>query len=94
MDQAELEEELNRILLKIAGIQEDIWDCLEVLEREGRLTTQLEELVRGVMRDVDYWTEQCTRTSESPPVLLRRMQIHLKRLQKVAKLTCEMRGRG
>jgi len=86
VDQARLEEELNRILLKIAEVQDEIWDRLDDLEREGNLSCQLEDLVRGVMRDLDYWTDQCTKTSESPPILLRRMQIQLKRLQKASDL--------
>ena len=83
-DQARLEDELNRVLLDIAKVQDGIWDELDILERIGRLSPQLEELVQSVMKDVDYWTGQCTCASESPPILLRRMQIHFKRLQRIA----------
>jgi len=86
VDQARIEEELNRVLLDIVKVQDEIWDKLDQLERIDRLSPQLEELVRSVMKDVDYWTCQCTCTSESPPILLRRMQIHFKRLQRIASL--------
>lgn len=94
VDQAKLEEELNRVLLDIVKVQDEIWDELDQLERIGRLSPLLEELVRSVMKDVDYWTCQCTCASESPPILLRRMQIHFKRLQRIASLIEDAKNNG
>lgn len=82
-DPAEVEVELSRILLVIAEIQDNIWDDVEVLQEWGLLTIELEEFVRVVMRDISYWIDQCTRAIESPPVLLRRMNIHLTRIKRL-----------
>jgi hypothetical protein len=38
------------------------------------------------MRDVSFWIDQCTVASESPPVLLRRMEIQHMRLVKIEAL--------
>ncbi|MHC1631007.1 MAG: hypothetical protein ACXQT4_01735 [Methanotrichaceae archaeon] len=94
MDQSKLEEELNRILLKIADLQEKIQNNLENLQKEEDISSQLQEFVQEVITDVDYWTDQCTKTTESPPVLLRRMQTHLKRLQRIQNLIEDVKGKG
>jgi uncharacterized protein Yka (UPF0111/DUF47 family) len=92
-DPAEVEEELSRILLIIAEIQDKIWDDVESLQERGLLAIELEEFVREVMSDISYWMDQCTRAIESPPVLLRRMEIHLARIQKLQELV-ETVGEG
>jgi len=81
LDRVEVEEELNRILLKIAETQDAILDCLE----KDSSSAQIEELALRVIKDADYWIEQCTRTTEAPSILLRRMQIQLDRLKKIEK---------
>jgi hypothetical protein len=81
-----LEERLSCLLLKAAEHQDRIWDGLEALQVQGRLSPEAEEHVRQVMRDVSFWIDQCTVASESPPVLLRRMEIQLTRLVKVEAL--------
>ena len=81
MDRVEVEEELNRILLKIAETQDAILDGLE----KDSSFAQIEELALRVIGDADYWIEQCTRTTEAPSILLRRMQIQLDRLKKIEK---------
>ena len=89
MDRVEVEEELNRILLKIAETQDAI---LNILENDPS-SAQIEELALGVIRDADYWIEQCTKTTEAPSILLRRMQIQLDRLKKIEKQIEETRQR-
>ncbi len=79
MDRVEVEEELNHILLKIAETQDAILDDLE----KDHPSAQIEELALGVIKEADYWIEQCTRTTEAPSILLRRMQIQLARLKKI-----------
>ena len=81
MDRVEVEEELNRILLKIAETQDAIRDGLE----KASSSAQIEELALRVIKDADYWIGQCTRTTEAPSILLRRMQIQLDRLKKIEK---------
>ena len=89
MDRVEVEEELNRILLKIAETQDAILDILE----KDHSSAQIEELALRVIKDADYWIEQCTRTAEAPSILLRRMQIQLDRLKNIEKQIEETRQR-
>jgi hypothetical protein len=84
--QEELEERLNRLLLEVADLQDRIWDSLEALRAQGRLSLEAEEHVCQVMKEVSFWVDQCTLASESPPVLLRRMEVQLARLVKVEAL--------
>ncbi len=51
-EQEELEENLNIVLLKMADLQERIWDGLERLEERGLLKSELEEHVHRIMSDV------------------------------------------
>jgi len=81
LDQIEVEEELNHILLKIADTQDAIRDGLE----KDYSSAQIEELALRVIEEVDYWIEQCTRATEAPSILLRRMQIQLDRLRMIEK---------
>lgn len=89
MDRVEVEEELNRILLKIAETQDVI---LAGLEKDSS-SAQMEDLALRVIKDADYWIEQCTKTTEAPSILLRRMQIQLDRLKKIEKQIEETRQR-
>ncbi|HWQ19938.1 MAG TPA: hypothetical protein VN455_09195 [Methanotrichaceae archaeon] len=82
----EIEERLNKVLIEIAGLQDRIWDEMEEQSKQSRLTPELEEFARKVMDDVSCWIDQCTAASESPPVLLRRMEVQLSRLKKVLEL--------
>jgi len=86
LDQARIEAELNLVLLNIATIQEAISDGVERMRVEGKLTMEFEKMVQNVVRDVDGWTDQCTATSETPPVLLRRMQVQMERLSRIERL--------
>ncbi len=86
MDQARIEAELNLVLLNIVQIQEAISDGVEQLRVEGKLTMEFEKMVQNVVRDVDGWTDQCTATAETPPVLLRRMQVQMERLSRIERL--------
>ncbi|HII06873.1 MAG TPA: hypothetical protein HA349_06045 [Methanotrichaceae archaeon] len=86
MDQARREAELNLVLLNIAQIQEAISDGVERLREEEKLTMEFEKMVQNVMRDVNGWTDQCTAPTESPPVLLRRMQVQMERLLRIERL--------
>jgi tRNA A58 N-methylase Trm61 len=86
LDQARIEAELNLVLLNIAEIQEAISDGVERLREEGKLTMEFEKMVQNVMREVDGWTDQCTATAETPPVLLRRMQVQMERLRRIERL--------
>jgi hypothetical protein len=85
-DQERVEERLNILLLEMAELQELIWEGIELLDERGRLRLELEEHVRRIMSDVSYWMDQCTLASESPPVLLRRMEVHLSRLNRTKEL--------
>jgi len=89
LDRVEVEEELNRILLKIAETQDVI---LAGLEKDSS-SAQMEDLALRVIKDADYWIEQCTKTTEAPSILLRRMQIQLDRLKKIEKQIEETRQR-
>lgn len=80
----EVERQLNLILLEIACLEERIWECMERLREKDRLSPQLEEYVRGIMSELSYWTALCTTTSESPHVLLRRMEVHLTRARRLS----------
>jgi hypothetical protein len=84
--QEELEEKLNRLLLDVAALQNGIWDGLEALQGQGRLSPEAEEHVCRVMKEISLWVDQCTLPSESPPVLLRRMEVQLARLVKIEAL--------
>lgn len=84
--QEELEEKLNRLLLEVDDLQDGIWDGLEALQRQGRLSPEAEEHVCQVMKEVSFWVDQCTLASKSPPVLLRRMEVQLARLVKIEAL--------
>jgi tRNA A58 N-methylase Trm61 len=86
LDQARIEAELNLVLLNIAQVQEAIKSVVERLRDEGKLTIEFEKMVHNVMREVDGWTDQCTATAETPPVLLRRMQVQMERLQRIERL--------
>jgi hypothetical protein len=86
LDQARIEAELNLVLLNIATIKEAISDGVERMREEGKLTMEFEKMVQNVVRDVDGWTDQCTATSETPPVLLRRMQVQKERLSRIERL--------
>lgn len=86
MDQARIEAELNLVLLNIATIQGAISDGVERMRVEGKLTIEFEKMVQNVVRDVDGWTDQCTATSKTPPVLLRRMQVQMERLSRIERL--------
>ncbi len=91
MDQTRIEAELNLLLLNIAQIQEAIKGGVEQLREGGKLTTEFEKMVQNVMRDVDGWTDQCTAPTQAPPVLLRRMQVQMERLQRIERLIEDMR---
>ncbi len=84
--QEELEEKLSRLLLEIADLQDRIWDSLEDIRAQGRLSLEAEEHIRRVMSEVSLWVDQCAVASESPPVLLRRMEVQLARLVKIEAL--------
>ena len=84
--QEELEEKLNRLLLEVADLQDRIWDSLEDLRVHGRLSPEAEEHIRQVMSEVSLWVDQCIVASESPPVLLRRMEVQLALLVKIEAL--------
>jgi hypothetical protein len=84
--QEELEEKLNRLLLDVAALQDGIWEGLEALQRQGRLSSEAEEHICRVMKEVSFWVDQCTLASKSPPVLLRRMEVQLARLVNVEAL--------
>lgn len=86
VDQARLEERLNQILLNMAKLQKIIQDNLDDLKGKGELSSEFEALAQSVMKDVDYWTDQCTKPSQSPPVLLRRMETHQERLLRIQTL--------
>jgi hypothetical protein len=86
LDQARIEAELNLVLLNIVQIQEAISDGVERMRVEGKLTMEFEKMVQNVVRDVDGWTDQCTATAETPPVLLRRMQVQMERLSRIERL--------
>jgi hypothetical protein len=90
MRQKEIEESLNLILIQIAELQERIWDEIQALEEGGRLTPELERFAAEVMRDVSFWMDQCITASESPPILLRRMEVHKARLAKIEELIRHM----
>lgn len=90
MERARIERELNLVLLKIAEIQDGVRDGLERLNEEGKLTQEFEDMVESVMREVDAWTDQCTAVAEAPPVLLRRMQVQLERLERIERLIEEL----
>ncbi len=89
-EQKEIEERLNVILLKMTDLQERIWDGLELLDKRELLRPELDEHIRQVMSDVSYWIDQCTIASESPPVLLRRMEIHLSRLTRIEEMLLKL----
>ncbi|KUK43743.1 MAG: Uncharacterized protein XD72_1882 [Methanothrix harundinacea] len=91
LDQARIEAELNLMLLNIVEIKEAIRDGVEGLREEGKLTMEFEKMVQNVIRDVDGWTDQCTATAEAPPVLLRRMQVQVERLNRIERIIEEMR---
>jgi hypothetical protein len=86
MNDPGIEDKLNVILIQIAAIQDRIWDCLEALRKDNRLSPELEDFARKVMKESSYWIDQCTTTSESPPILLRRTEIQLERLARVLDL--------
>jgi len=90
VDRARIETELNLVLLKIAEIKDGVRDGLERLHKEGKLTQEFEDMVGSVMREVDAWTDQCTAAAEAPPVLLRRMQVQLERLERIERLIEEL----
>ncbi len=81
-----IEEKLNLLLLNAANLQDNIWERLQSMDEQGRLKPDLEEHVKRVMREVSSWMDECTAASESPPILLRRMEIQLIRLEKVDEL--------
>lgn len=81
----EVERQLNLILLEIASLEERIWACIERLHEKNGFSPYLEEYVRSIMSDLSYWTALCTTTSESPHVLLRRMEVHLTRVRRLSK---------
>jgi hypothetical protein len=91
MDQARIEVELNLLLLKIAEIQKSVDEGVEVLREEGKLPGELEGIVEKVMREVDSWTDQCTAPAETPPILLRRMQVQMERLARIERLIEDLR---
>jgi hypothetical protein len=82
----EVEEKLNKVLIQMADLQDRIWDLTDELRSQGKLAMQTEDYSRKVMDDVSYWIDQCTTESQSPPVLLRRMEVHLSRLKSVEEL--------
>ncbi len=86
MAQEDPDEKINLLLVKIAGIQDWLWDALQSLEEGGNLAPDMERYARGVMSDVSYWVDQCTTASEDPPVLVRRMEVQLQRLQRLKDL--------
>jgi hypothetical protein len=86
MSQREVEKRLDLVCLEISRLQDAIWEQLEALERAGILPAQLEEHAGEVMRDVSFWVDQCTLAARSPPVLLRRMEVHLGRLVRLKEL--------
>ncbi|MBN1323710.1 MAG: hypothetical protein JW986_06885 [Methanotrichaceae archaeon] len=80
------EERLDQLLVALAELQERVWEGIELLEVEGRLLPEIEEHAREVMRDVSYWLDQCTAAVESPPILQRRMEVHLERTRRLVEL--------
>ena len=68
--QAVVEEELDRTLLRITELQNKVWDSVESLHEREMGSQKLEDYVSGVMKDINYWMDQCTLASESPPLLL------------------------
>jgi len=93
LDQARIEAELNLVLLNIAQTQEAIKGGVERLREDGRLSMEFEKMVQNVMREVDGWTDQCTAAAETPPVLLRRMQVQMERLLRIERLIEDLLGR-
>jgi hypothetical protein len=94
MSQREVEMRLNLVCLEISRLQDSIWELLESLERAGILPARLEEYAGEVMREVSFWVDQCTLAAQSPPVLLRRMEVHLSRLVRLRELLEEHRRAG
>jgi hypothetical protein len=88
----EVEKRLDLLCIEIGRLQEAIWEQLESLEMEGLLLPQMEEHAGAVMRDVSFWIDQCTLAEKSPPVLLRRMEVHLGRLVRLSELLEGQRG--
>jgi hypothetical protein len=86
MSQRETEKRLNLVLLEIGRLQEAIWEHLELLEKNGLLLPQMDEHAGEVMREVSFWVDQCTLATQAPPVLLRRMEVHLGRLARLREL--------
>ncbi|MDI9616657.1 MAG: hypothetical protein QFX31_04745 [Methanothrix sp.] len=80
----DVERQLNLILLEIASLEDKIWESIERLREKDRLSPHLEEYVRGIMSELSYWSALCTTTSESPHVLLRRMEVHLTRARRLS----------
>jgi len=91
VDQARIELELNLVLLKTVEIRAALMEGVEALREEGRLPGELEGIVEKVTREVDGWTDQCTAPAETPPVLLRRMQVQMERLARIERLIEELR---
>jgi hypothetical protein len=81
-----LEDKLDVLLLQIDAVQDVIWDDLENLRVKGKLSIELEEFARTVMTEVSAWMDQCTTTTESQPILFRRMEVQLERLSRVQEL--------
>lgn len=86
MHQSEIEKKLNLMLLRSVGIEDRIWILLEATEEQGCSKPELAEYARGVITEVSRWIDQCTMDFPSPPILLRRMEIQLARLEKVEEL--------
>lgn len=86
----EVERQLNLILIDIAELEEHVWDCLERLRENERLSPQLEDHVRCVMNEVSYWSALCSTTSESPHILMRRMEVQLSRMKRLSELLDRM----
>jgi hypothetical protein len=86
VSQRETEKRLDLVLLEISQLQEAIWEHMELLERDGLLLPQMEEHTGEVMREVSFWVDQCTLAALAPPVLLRRMEVHLSRLARLREL--------
>jgi hypothetical protein len=94
VSQREVEKRLDLVLLEISQLQEAIWEHLESLERDGLLLPQMEEHAGEVMMEVSCWVDQCTLAAQAPPVLLRRMEVHLSRLERLKELLGKQRQAG
>jgi hypothetical protein len=79
-------EELNLLLLQVVDLQERVLLAMETLKRKGLGQPQMEEHVQQVLSEVSVWVDECTKPAEDQAILLRRMQVHKERLQRLEEL--------